>query len=77
MVTYRYHPPPPCPKASSAGSPQSHAAPSGSLLISSPSNSARGATGLAACAPAASAAAAAVALAASLTNTRGSCKIVA
>ena len=63
MVTCRYHPVPPCRQASSAGYPHRQAAPSGSLLISSLSSSARAATGLAARAPAAAwAAAAAVAL---------------
>ena len=78
MVTCRYHQGPPIRQASSAGSPHRQAAPSGSLF--SPSSSARAATGLEARAPAASAAPlalAAVALAASSTNRRSSCRIVA
>ena len=77
IVTRRYHPVPPYRQALSAGSPHRQADPSGSLLISSPSSSARPATGLAARAPAASAAVVAVASAASLTNRRGNCRIVA
>ena len=68
---------PPCRQASSSGSPHHQAAPSGSLLISTPFSSARAATGSAAHALATSAAAAVVASAASLTNRRGSCRIVA
>ena len=45
MVTSRYHPVPPCRQASSAGSPHRQAAPSASFLISSPSTTARAATG--------------------------------
>ena len=63
MVTCRYYPVPSCRQASSASYPQRQTAPSGSLLISSPSSSARAATGLAARAPAASTALAADALA--------------